>query len=107
MELIERIQRIMDQTGLKKSQLAKRIGVSEGNVGDWFRGRSKPSIQVVITISKEFNVSTDWLLTGNECVITQSEEGKRLLEIFNTLDSERKSDLFKYLEYLVFLTKHQ
>jgi len=47
---------------VSQTQLAKSLGVSPGNVGDWERGRSKPGYDALIGLSRFFEVSPAYLL---------------------------------------------
>lgn len=47
---------------VSQTQLAKSLGVSAGNVGDWERGRSKPGYDALIELSRFFEVSPAYLL---------------------------------------------
>ena len=46
--------------------MAKKIGVSASAVGMYEQGRREPSLDLVVSLAREFGVSTDFLLTG-EC----------------------------------------
>ena len=48
--------------GVTQIELAKAIGVSNGNVGDWERGRSKPGYDALISLSRFFEISAGRLL---------------------------------------------
>ncbi|WP_312938851.1 helix-turn-helix transcriptional regulator [Oscillibacter sp.] len=48
--------------GVTQTDLAKAIGVSNGNVGDWERGRSKPGYDALISLSRFFEISPARLL---------------------------------------------
>lgn len=50
------------QKGLSQGQLAKAIGVSPGNVGDWESGKSKPGYNALAGLARIFEVSADYLL---------------------------------------------
>ena len=50
------------QKGLTQGQLAKMIGVSPGNVGDWETGKSKPGYNALSALTRIFEVSADRLL---------------------------------------------
>ena len=52
---------------LSQAAFASRLGVSQGFVSDAERGKSKPSVEMLIGIANEFpDISLRWLLTGNE-----------------------------------------
>ncbi|WP_018932290.1 helix-turn-helix domain-containing protein [Gracilibacillus lacisalsi] len=52
------------KNNLKQTDFSHMIGVSQGTLSDIEKGRSKPSIDTVIAVSKQFRISTDWLLKG-------------------------------------------
>ena len=64
----ERIKLLREKHGLSQAAFGKRIGVSSGNVGDWESEKKKslPGAKAIYTIAKEFEVSADWLLAGEE-----------------------------------------
>lgn len=50
---------------ISKKNFADAIGVSPGNVSDWFnRPNARPSIDALRKISETFNVNLNWLVTG-------------------------------------------
>ena len=58
----EIIKALRSEKGLSQTQLAKEIGVSPGNVGDWETGRSKPGYNALAALTRIFGVSADYLL---------------------------------------------
>ena len=48
--------------GMTQGQLAKAVGVSPGNVGDWETGKSKPGYNALAALARIFEVSADRLL---------------------------------------------
>lgn len=46
----------------RQEEIAKRIGTSRQNVGNWLSGKAKPDIYSLAAIAREYAVSTDWLL---------------------------------------------
>jgi len=66
MNTIELILKLASDKGITQKELSNEIGISTGNLSDWKNKRSKPSTDTLLKISKYFNVSVDYLLTGNE-----------------------------------------
>lgn len=64
----DRIKLLREKHGLSQAAFGRRIGVSSGNVGDWESEKKKslPGAKAIYTIAKEFQVSADWLLAGEE-----------------------------------------
>ncbi len=58
----ELIKSLRTKSGLSQSALAKNVGVSPGNVGDWETGRSKPGYNALAALTRVFDVSADYLL---------------------------------------------
>ena len=52
--------------GWHQAELARRIGVSASAVGMYEQGRRTPSLDILIMMAKQFNVSLDYLITGSE-----------------------------------------
>lgn len=61
-----RIKELRKRHDISQEELAAKINVSRGNVGDWERGRAKPGAEALIALSSYFSVSIDWILNGQE-----------------------------------------
>ena len=70
-----RIAALRHGKGLSQAQLAQRLKISPSAVGMYEQGRREPSAQLLVAMAKEFQVSTDFLLTGkpaaHDCIDTQ------------------------------------
>lgn len=64
--LSSRIGVLRRAAGLSQSQLAKMLHVGPSAVGMYEQGRRTPSIDILVEMAKQFNVSLDYLLTGAE-----------------------------------------
>ncbi len=56
------LKEMRSQKSLTQAQLAKTVGVSPGNVGDWETGKSKPGYNALAALARIFEVSADYLL---------------------------------------------
>lgn len=56
------LKELRSKKGLTQGQLAKKVGVSPGNVGDWETGKSKPGYNALAALARIFEVSADYLL---------------------------------------------
>ena len=68
----KQIKSLRVQLGLKQKDLAQKLGVSTGAVGLWELDKRVPDSTMLLKLSKEFNVTVDYLLTGkqeNEIII--------------------------------------
>lgn len=102
------------QTGVSQTELAQALGVSNGNVGDWERGRSKPGYIALAGLSRFFGVSADYLLeldcedvkTSDNLLQYKTEQGllcdgspleadeADLVAMFRLLPEEEREDVF-------------
>ena len=60
--LNEKIRELRIASGISQVELAKRLGVTKQSVSNWENDNIQPSIDMLIKISKELNVSCDCLL---------------------------------------------
>ncbi len=58
----ELLKKLRSERGVSQTALAKEVGVSPGNIGDWEIGRSKPGYNALAELSRFFGVSADFLL---------------------------------------------
>jgi len=60
----DRINRILKDEGIKKTDLAKRLKISDSSVSTMCSGKSNPSGQTITMICKEFCIREEWLKYG-------------------------------------------
>lgn len=60
------IRRLRMNKGLSRSQLAELLDVSTSAVGMYEQGRREPDIRILTSIASIFEVSLDYLITGEE-----------------------------------------
>lgn len=90
--------------GVTQTELAAAIGVSNGNVGDWERGRSKPGYDALIALSRFFEISAGRLLELPELTgelicdgVPLTEVERDLLAMYRYLDDRSREDVFDFL----------
>ena len=59
-----RIAALRRKQGLSQTQLAQAVGVSPSAIGMYEQGRREPSAALLVALAQQFDVSTDYLLTG-------------------------------------------
>jgi transcriptional regulator with XRE-family HTH domain len=59
-----RISALRKQRGLSQAELANRLGISASAMGMYEQGRREPSAETLVALSRELQVTTDFLLTG-------------------------------------------
>ena len=58
----KRIKELRKENKIKQIELADMCLVKQSCVSKWERGETLPDVEIVITLSQVFNVSTDYLL---------------------------------------------
>ena len=56
--------------------MARRIGVSASAIGMYEQGRREPSLDLLVRLSREFGVTTDYLLMGEKS-LSDPQEGQQ------------------------------
>ena len=68
MALSEKLYELRKKGGLSQEQLAEQLGVSRQAVSKWESGKAVPESDTLISISKYYNVSLDYLMKENDLV---------------------------------------
>jgi transcriptional regulator with XRE-family HTH domain len=86
----------MEQNNIKANKLCRDLELSESSITDWKKGKAIPSVKALDKIAKYFNVSLDWLITGEERCQPLDKEDTELLALYKKLNSLGKSNLIGY-----------
>ena len=70
--LARRIGELRIKKGLSQSQLAEMLHVSASTIGMYEQGRRTPSIDMLVELSRAFDVSLDYLITGTDYIYTDA-----------------------------------
>lgn len=62
----QRIKLLRDKHALTQSQLAHSLRISPQAVSKWERGENAPDIVMLLPLSNFFDVSVEWILTGED-----------------------------------------
>ena len=73
-----RIAALRRQKNMNQHELARNLGISSSAVGMYEQGRREPPLRLIVDMARLFEVSTDYLLTG-ECVTPADVERLRAL----------------------------
>lgn len=74
MSFEERLNQLIIDSAMSHKEIAAKTRISAGNISHYRNGKVKPSFDAIIDLANLFQVSTDYLLLGNEGV---SFGGKR------------------------------
>lgn len=61
-----RLLRTREKAGITQAEAAKRIGVEPSQLSRWERGLNEPSAPGLVSISRVYRITLDWLLTGDQ-----------------------------------------
>ena len=86
---------IRKMKNISQKELAEKINVSPGNIGDWERGRANPGAEAIIKLCNFYEISADELLglTVNTSKGDLSKYEIELLECYRTLPDIEKGIL--------------
>jgi len=83
MTLHEKIYELRKKNGLSQEALAESLGVSRQSVSKWETGEATPEVNKLLSLSKLFGVTTDYLLDDeSEENVREAEEEKEELSPF-------------------------
>ena len=54
-----RLKKILEERGVKQSELAKKLGVSTVSLSNWSTGKSQPSLETVVRICQILDVKIE------------------------------------------------
>ena len=94
MTLLDRVKLLCKENGISQGKMEKEIGISNGASSKW--RTSSPSMEILQKLSNYFNVSLEYLTTGEEkaenasALSTRNERDieKALQETLDKLDSQ-------------------
>lgn len=100
MDIFDRVKMLADRDNISISALEKQLGFSNKSLYPHSKGSTIRGDRVV-ALSKYFNVSTDWLLSGeNYQPLTTNEDTQRLLDYLQFFKKSQKQELLDYADYL-------
>ena len=83
---------LRSEQGLTQKELAERLGTTRGSVNGWEMGLSVPSLASLVEMSRQFNVTLDYLAGIEDreylCLTGLAEECKNIL--YQTADCFRR-----------------
>ncbi len=94
--LVSRIQHLCELNKTKFKPLEEQLGLGNGAISKW--DSSSPSCDRILRIANYFNVSVDWLLTGQEGKFDISEEKSKLLNLYEHLTDYDKCEILEIIQ---------
>lgn len=90
MTISQRIFMLLKQKGKKQKELAEYTGISTSAISAWNKNNTNPTAESLSIIADFLEVSLDYLLTGKEKTIENTEDIKELLDNYNMVDDISK-----------------
>ena len=81
-----RIAALRRNADLSQAELAAQLQISPSAMGMYEQGRREPSMETIVTLARLFQVSTDYLLTGQPSLQERSRLEAILLERIDAAD---------------------
>lgn len=81
----ERIKELRKALGLTQQEFSGRIGVKRNTIAQYESGRNAPIDAVITLICREFNVSEEWLRTGEGEMFQPKSRNEELMEFATTV----------------------
>lgn len=99
----ERLKQLRIEKNKTQEEVAKQIKVTRATLSRYEKGEIEPLITTVADLASFFNVSLDWL-AGNSEIKDPNINSHKLLEIYNSLSSEYKIQVFSFINYLKYIS---
>lgn len=61
-EFKEILDDFLKENGLSQSEFARKVGVKQGQVSEWLKGKASPSYYNLRAMAQAFNISADYFL---------------------------------------------
>lgn len=97
----DRIRTLRKTLGLNQSEFGSKIGVKQGTVAGYESGARTPLDTVISSICKEFDVSENWLRTGEGEMFEQMTEQQKILKYTALLLNDKDSVVANAIQTLI------
>lgn len=103
--VVQRILDLMYEHHVTAAKLTSDLGISHTAVTDWKKGRGSPKVATIADISRYFNVSTDYIITGAEsknfAIPFATKLDKMLISKFHKLPEEIQQEVLSYIDFKI------
>ena len=93
----ERTLEIIKTLGIKKTEFAKRLNLSQPYVSELCSGKKLPSDRTIADICREFNIDENWLRTGEGEMRIQLTENAQFDLVCQELKFSGKHEVIKQI----------
>lgn len=88
MDIVDRIQKLANASGLTIAALERATGLSNGIIKKW--KTQSPSCDKIITLANYLNTTTEYLLLGKESQVYIPEDMEQLISFYKSLNEREK-----------------
>lgn len=97
----ERLKSALEIRNMSAAELSRKLGIDEGTISNYKKGRYEPKQRRLEEISKILNVSIPWLMGADVPIdiphpndnTTSSKKDKELLRLFSRLSENEKQEI--------------
>ena len=109
MKFGETLKNLRDIKGMTQKDLGKLLGVSRATIAGYETKNHQPDYEKLETLSRFFDVSIDFLLTGEDSyhlermkrpIINEKVVDTEVIKVYKTLPVEAKQEALNYLKLL-------
>ncbi|NBA61020.1 MULTISPECIES: helix-turn-helix domain-containing protein [Enterococcus] len=86
----QKISELRHKQQMTQEELAIKVGVSKQTISNWETGLKTPRMGAIQKIAELFHVTKGYIIEGEE------ENSRRLISIFEKLDSERQKSVISF-----------
>ena len=100
----KRVKGLRESMKLTQQDLGDIVGLHGTNIGRLESGKVFPSSDVLLKMSIYFNVSCDWLLTGENAFsqISADADITKLIESYNQLSPKDKHEIQEMIDFKLY-----
>ena len=101
MTISQRVFYLLKEQGKKQNELAKFTGISTSTISAWNTRGTNPAVENIVAIANFFDVSVEYLLTGEEKIISKdniNENEQQLLKMYRLLTEREQGEYFGELK---------
>ena len=97
------LKKLRKAKNLTQIELAKKLNVANGTVGNWESGNRQPDYETLKKIAEFFNVTTDYLLGREQTFLktnSLTENQKKGIRLAEQLSAEQMEKVIEYASFL-------
>jgi transcriptional regulator with XRE-family HTH domain len=95
MSLGSRIRFIRSQSGYNQTEFGDKIGAAQNTVSAWEKDKVVPADTAMVSICRTFNISEEWLRTGEGPMEVQRPKDEVIMKFFNSVLEDQPESIRK------------